>query len=996
VVGGPPPELSQLVPVLEATGLRVSEDMTFALDGDVAASVLDLAVAGPELDDDDAVRLAETVRACWSGRAEVDHLNSLVLGAALTWEQVAVLRAYARYLPQVRPGTAWPVVEEALAENPAVARALWDRFAARFAPSSPGDTSPAAVDEPGRDVVLAACDGVARLDQDRVLRDLAALVDATVRTNAFAEVRSGSVTLALDGTRLPGVGRARTWRELWVSSPRVEGVHLRAGPVARGGLRWSDRSSDLRTEVLQLMAAQELKNALIVPTGAKGGFVLRRRPADPTELRRAVRDSYSTFVRSLLDVVDDLDGDRVVHPAGVRPADGADTYLVVAADRGTADLSDLANSFAVERGHWLGDAFASGGSAGYDHKALGVTARGAWVSVAEHFEGLGVDVSRDPFTAVGVGDMSGDVFGNGMLLSPGMRLVAAFDHRHVFIDPDPDPEASRAERQRLFELPRSSWDDYDRDALSAGGMVVPRSAKRVALTDEARAALDLETGEPTLPELVRAVLRAPADLLYFGGIGTFVRGDDETDADVGDGTNDEVRVDAAAVRARVVVEGANLALTPRARVDLAGRGVCVNSDAVDNSAGVDCSDHEVNLKILLGLAERDGRLDRAGRDRRLAAAADEVVAATLANVARQNRALGRAATDSARSIEPYLSLLFSLEADGRVDRALQALPPGAEVRRRRDEHRGLRRPELAVLMAAAKERLAGVVAGSDLPDRPQLDPLGALALPASAVEEFGDLLARHPLRRAMVASRLANEVVDRMGMTWASETSRRSDADEVTVLAAYWMARCTARLGEWWAEVDRAPLQRRDGLWDPAVQVIDALAGDYLRRGAAAAWRWDEVERSAEAAEVLAPGDPATGSPEDLWRVALCTALADVAHRAGRPAAEVLPTFLDAGRRFGADRLTWALLGCRVDPGDPWVQRHRDSLLFDVDRLRRAAALALLDPVGEERAAARLADWEDRLDAAVDAGDRSLDPLAVAVAELWLRVEDLGGRIPRS
>lgn len=1003
VVDGPPPELSRLVPVLESTGLRISEDMTFALGatgGDsVDASILDLTVHAPTLRDGDAKRLSDAVLACWEGSAAVDSLNELVLSAGLTWEQVAVLRAYARYLGQLRPGTSSTATQYALVDNPEVATALWRRFERRFSTSTDrsrpsGGWEAAAWDEEGRAEVLSCCDDVARLDQDRLLRDLGALLDATVRTNFFDPDRADAITLAFDGSLLPG-DSGGTWRELWVTGPTVEGIHLRAGPVARGGLRWSDRTGDLRTEVHQLMRAQVLKNALIVPTGAKGGFVLRDRPTDPAALHDAVRDAYATFVSALLDVVDDRRDGEVVHPAGVRVADEEDSYLVVAADRGTATFSDLANELATSRGYWLGDAFASGGSTGYDHKALGVTARGAWAAVAEHFERLGVDVTRDGFTAVGVGDMSGDVFGNGMLLSPSIRLVAAFDHRHVFLDPDPDPEVALAQRRRLFHLPRSSWDDYDRDALSEGGAVLPRTAKSVVLDHRVRRVLGIDDEELPMPALLRAVLRSPVDLVYFAGIGTFIRASGESDASVGDSANDEIRVAATDVRARVVVEGANLAVTPRGRVELASAGVLLNGDFVDNSAGVDSSDREVNLKVLLDVAQSTGRVDDRGREELLTGAAPEVVDAVVGNVAKQVRALTRAERQSAEDLEPFLTLMYSLEAEGRISTEVHALPGGTELRRRQEAHRGLLRPELAVLMAATKRRLAEAALDSGLASRPELSVLATQALPASVAGRLDDLLDRHPLQREMVASRLSNEVVDRMGMTWVDETARRSVAPPGVVLAAYWMARETAGLGQWWSALDDVPLEERDEVWGPAVEVTDALAADYLRRGAAAEWRWDEVERAVAAARVLAPPGPLGGDPSTLRRLAMATGLADVARRADRPPADVLDAFLEAGERFGLDRIAWALLGARVDRSDSWAQRHRDSLLFDVDRMRRAAALVLLDPDRRRRVDARLEGLSERLDEALSADRPGLDPLAVAVAELWLVVEDLAGEVPR-
>jgi glutamate dehydrogenase len=1015
-VDGRPVELSRLVPVLESCGLRVVEEQPFAL-GPPEAAVIDLVVraapaasatAGAPPGDrtmraaataGDVRRAADAAAACWAGQVDTDALNALVLSASLTWDEVDVLRVLARYLVQLHPGTTVSSVFDALVANPGSAAVLFSHVHERFGPAPTGEPfdAPPAADDTGRAVALSSFDGVPRLDHERVLRDLLGIVDATVRTSAFTPGRVRPTALVLDGSRLPGVRRAATWREIWVSGPAVEGVHLRAGAVARGGLRWSDRAGDVRTEVLQLMEAQALKNAVIVPTGAKGGFVLRRRPSDPADLSGAVRAGYTDFVGALLDVVDDLHGGEVAHPAGVR-ADGSDTYLVVAADRGTATFSDLANSLAEERGFWLGDAFASGGSSGYDHKALGVTARGAWVSVVDHFERLGTDVDRDGITVVGVGDMSGDVFGNGMLRSRGIRLVAAFDHRHVFLDPDPDPDRSFEERRRLFGLARSSWDDYDRSVLSPGGMIVPRTDKRVHLTPACRSVLGLGSttdaaGDDdltvvTLPELVRAVLAAPADLLYLGGIGTYVRGDAEPDGVVGDPANDDVRIPAERLRVAVVGEGANLGLTPRGRVDAARAGVEVNADAIDNSAGVDSSDHEVNLKILLSLAERTGRLDRAGRDLALADVAEDVVARVLSHVGRQARAITRAEAASRSDLESHLTLLFDLEAAGRVDREVHALPSGSEVRRRRESGSGLLRPELAVLLAGAKEQLADELEADDLPDRPPLRELLVGATPAPLVARFGDLLDEHPLRRSIVAARLANEIVDRMGITWAHATARRTGTPLTDVAAAYWMARTTSASGPRWLAADAVAHDRRAEVSDPVVATVDALAADYLRRGTAAAWRWGEIERDAEAGATMLDADPQAG----VTALSAAPAVAEVAERTSCGVADSVAAFAAADDAFGLDRLAAAVTAIPLPPSDVWAQRHRQVLLFDVDRLRRAAATSTLTAAAPPSPRPALLR---QVDAAVSGAD-GLDALAVAVSQAWLAVEEAVGGIPRA
>ncbi|HEX5096259.1 MAG TPA: NAD-glutamate dehydrogenase domain-containing protein, partial [Acidimicrobiia bacterium] len=527
-----------------------------------------------------------------NGRAEDDGFNRLVLSAGLAWREVALVRAYCRYYRQTGTLFSQSYIEDTLARHSHIARSIIELFIARLDPTAAetgaGDDPEAVADE-----IRTALDAVTSLDDDRILRALLNLVNATLRTNWFQD-EPDTVALKFDPTQIPDLPLPRPLYEIWVYSPRVEGVHLRSGKVARGGLRWSDRREDFRTEVLGLMKAQRVKNAVIVPAGAKGGFVVKRPPADPAELRNEVEACYRLFVGSMLDITDNLIDGRVIPPRAVVRYDGDDPYLVVAADKGTATFSDIANEIALARGFWLGDAFASGGAHGYDHKAMGITARGAWESVKRHFRHLGIDPDADDFTVVGIGDMSGDVFGNGMLLSEHIRLVAAFDHRHVFLDPGPDAAQSFAERKRLFELPRSSWDDYDKTLISAGGGVYPRTLKSITITPEVRAALGLDESVTacTPAELIRAILKAPVDLLFNGGIGTYVKAHTETNADVGDKASDAVRIDGRELRARSVAEGGNLGLTQLGRVEYALNGGRINTDAIDNSAGVDTSDRE--------------------------------------------------------------------------------------------------------------------------------------------------------------------------------------------------------------------------------------------------------------------------------------------------------------------------------------------------------------------------------------------------------------------
>ena len=663
---GPGIELSGFIPVLESLGMVVAEEVPHELQVDgQALHIHDFGVrceldSGLDLDTD-GPRLADAALAIYAGQAEADSLNRLVLHAGLPWEDVAVLRAYRRYRRQVGIAFTEEYQNAALVERADIAAALIGLFHAKFAPDT-GERE--AQIEQARGQVESGLETVDRLDTDRILRGYLGVLDATIRTNRYVAGRtggSGSPALAfkLASAQVPELPKPLPYREIFVYSPQVEGVHLRGGPVARGGIRWSDRQEDVRTEVLGLMKAQMVKNAIIVPTGSKGGFVLKQ-PVESADLREQVQRQYETYIRALLDVTDNVVDGHVTTPDRIVRHDGPDPYLVVAADKGTATFSDVANRISAEYGFWLDDAFASGGSSGYDHKAMGITAKGAWVAVQRHFRELGVDVQTEPTTAVGIGDMSGDVFGNGLLCSRAVKLVAAFDHRDIFIDPDPDPEQSYAERERLFNLPRSSWRDYDRSVLSPGGGVWSRSAKQITLSQEAADALRLNPGPISPPELVKAILRAPADLLFAGGIGTFVKSSDESHTDVGDRVNDAIRVDAGELGARVVGEGGNLAMTQQARIAYARRGGRCNTDAVDNAAGVGTSDREVNLKILLADAIDAGVLDPSGRDDLLAQMTDDVAASVLRDIYLQTWTLSDEGTGNTVGVHTYEQLMRHL------------------------------------------------------------------------------------------------------------------------------------------------------------------------------------------------------------------------------------------------------------------------------------------------------------------------------------------------
>ncbi|MDB5466702.1 MAG: NAD-specific glutamate dehydrogenase protein, partial [Phenylobacterium sp.] len=727
-----PAPLADVLPILDNMGLKALAEAGFpvAREGRPPVWVHDF-----ELEDPRGGHLVfaeikqafeDAVVAVWTGRTENDGFNRLVLELALPWRDAALVRALARHRQQSGLDPSQRVQEEALASNPGVARLILDLFRTRFDPAIKAEL-PRRQEQASTVMakIVEALQLVASLDDDRVLRRMALLVGATQRTNYYQTGPDGApkpyISFKVASGELTDLPNPKPFREIFVWGVNVEGVHLRFGPVARGGLRWSDRRDDFRTEVLGLVKAQQVKNAVIVPVGSKGGFYPKLLPkaGSPDEIRAEGVRAYTTFLQGLLDITDNLTADgRVIHPDSVVVHDGDDPYLVVAADKGTATFSDIANGIAESYGFWLGDAFASGGSAGYDHKAMGITARGAWEAVKRHFRELGKDIQAEPFTVVGCGDMSGDVFGNGMLLSKQTRLLAAFDHRHIFLDPDPDPAKSWIERKRMFDLPRSSWDDYDRKKISKGGGVYPRTLKSIPLTPEVKAMLGI-TGDALSPaELITAILKAPAELLYLGGIGTYVKARTESNTDVGDKANDAVRVNGGDLRVKVVGEGANLGLTQAGRVEYALAGGRIDTDAIDNSAGVDTSDHEVNIKILTGVLERTGELTRARRDTLLRSMTNDVASHVLAHNYDQTLALSLMEMDAPGELEPHARFMDELEAKGRLDRKVEGLPDNTAIAERAQAGRGLTRPELAVLLAYGKLELKREMIASRSPDDP--------------------------------------------------------------------------------------------------------------------------------------------------------------------------------------------------------------------------------------------------------------------------------------
>ncbi|MBI5506796.1 MAG: NAD-glutamate dehydrogenase, partial [Deltaproteobacteria bacterium] len=738
---------------------------------------------------------ATALRALDEEAATDDSLNALVLMAGLSWREVEVLRTLRNHLLQLRSHYNAETVGAVLLKNSAAAGALYRQFAARLDPALAGDRAAAVAQ--AEVAFREALESVTSLAEDEVLRALDDLIRATLRTNFFQNPQRPVVSIKVDSRKVESMPSPRPMVEIYVHSRLLEGVHLRGGKVARGGIRWSDRHDDFRTEILGLMKTQMVKNSVIVPVGSKGGFVLKGNvPARPA-LDAYLVDRYREFVAGLLDVTDNIVAGKVIHPPEVVRCDGDDPYLVVAADKGTAHLSDTANAVSNRYGFWLGDAFASGGSAGYDHKKMGITARGAWECVKHHFDNLGVDVQREPFTAVGIGDMSGDVFGNGVLLSPVMRLQAAFNHAHIFIDPDPDVEASSQERRRLFELPRSTWRDYDATRISAGGGIFERSAKAIPISAQMRKLLDIEADSASGEEVIRRILTAKVDLLYNGGIGTYVKAAGESDAEVGDRTNDRVRVSGRQLRCRVVGEGGNLGLTQRGRLEYWERGGLINTDAVDNSGGVDTSDHEVNIKILMDMLVRKGVL--AGRDERnaiLAEMTDQVRDLVLADNRHQALCLSLDGLRSVERYEEFVQLVEDMIGAGILDRGDDAIPAKEELLASTERGHGLPRPLLCVLLGHCKNRASQMLIETAFPDHPLARPFLDGYFPARLRDGYAGHFTDHALRREIIATSAVNSLINGAGIAFLPRTMAATKADIGRVVAAYFEAQREAGAGD--------------------------------------------------------------------------------------------------------------------------------------------------------------------------------------------------------
>ncbi|WP_158880562.1 NAD-glutamate dehydrogenase [Amycolatopsis anabasis] len=817
--------LSKVLPVLQRMGVEVVDERPYELrreDGTrswiydfglrIEQRVLDGITEREQADLQE--RFQDAFAASWKGDCEVDGFNSLVLCAGLTWRQAAVLRAYARYLRQAGSPYSQEYIEKTVLAHTHIATALVRLFENRFALERAGTQREAQADAQVSEL-STMIDEVTSLDSDRILRRLMSVILATLRTNYYVTDADGNprpyLAIKLDPQGVPDLPEPRPRFEIFVCSPRVEGVHLRFGAVARGGLRWSDRREDFRTEILGLVKAQAVKNAVIVPVGAKGGFVVKRPPA-PTGDAGLDRDAqtnegiacYRMFISGLLDLTDNLVEGKTVPAPDVVRHDGDDSYLVVAADKGTAKFSDIANEVSASYRFWLGDAFASGGSVGYDHKAMGITARGAWESVKRHFRELGVDTQSQEFTVVGIGDMAGDVFGNGMLLSEHIKLVAAFNHMHIFLDPNPDAAASFAERRRLFDLPRSSWDDYDRSLISEGGGIYPRSAKNIPITPQVRDVLGLDESVTKLApaDLMRAILLAPVDLLWNGGIGTYVKAENESHADAGDKANDAVRVNGKDLRVQVVGEGGNLGLTQLGRIEFARNGGKINTDALDNSAGVDCSDHEVNIKILLDHLVGTGELEREQRNALLEEMTDEVAELVLADNYQQNTVLGISRAHAGPMVSVHERQVDALEAKGVLDRHLEGLPNKAAFRELEKAGAGLTSPELATLLAHVKLDLKDELVASELPDAEVFARRLPDYFPRPLRARFGDKIGEHPLHRQIITTLVVNEVVDGAGISYAYRLAEEMNATATDAVRAYAVVTSVFDLPALWSAIE--------------------------------------------------------------------------------------------------------------------------------------------------------------------------------------------------
>ncbi|ATJ83428.1 NAD-glutamate dehydrogenase [Halomonas beimenensis] len=1024
-----PIPLSDVLPMMENLGLRVLGERPYPVEAtDRAYWIHDFTLEHHTSVEVNLQEMREpfleAFQRIWTGEADNDAFNRLIIGANLDWREVAMLRAYARYLKQIRFGMSQDYIATTLVNHPEITRELVTLFELRFDPADRPEAGEIADCEAR---IQALLDDVPSLNDDQLLRRYMELIQATLRTNYYQRSDGGGykdyIALKLEPSRVSGMPKPRPAYEIFVCSPRVEGVHLRGGKVARGGLRWSDRQEDFRTEVLGLVKAQQVKNAVIVPVGAKGGFVCKRMPegADRETTQQEGIACYRTFIRALLDVTDNLSGGEVVPPKDVVRHDDDDIYLVVAADKGTATFSDIANEISAEYGHWLGDAFASGGANGYDHKKMGITAKGAWESVKRHFRGLGVNTQEDEFSVVGIGDMGGDVFGNGMLLSDKIRLMGAFNHLHIFVDPDPDAAAGFAERKRLFEQPRSSWEDYNRDLISEGGGIFKRSAKSIAITPQMKRAFGIAEDKLSPNELIRAMLVSQVDLIWNGGIGTYVKGSEESDAEVGDKANDALRINGRDLNCRVVGEGGNLGLTQRGRMEAAAKGVRVNTDFIDNAGGVNCSDHEVNIKILIDEVVSRGDMTEKQRNQLLADMTAEVSDLVLRDNYRQTQALDLAELLSRQGIGPFRRFISELEAAGQIDRELEFLPSDEELLERTHHEQGMTLPELSVLISYAKSVLKGDLIASDVPDDPTIMRYVERVFPAVLVERYRDEMYEHRLKREIVATQLANDIIDHMGVVFVRRLIDSTGASRAEIARAYVIARDSFHLTRLWEQVEaldnKVPSRVQYSMMLDLMRMLRRSTRWFLRHRTSMTTR-DAIDyfapRLAQLQENI--GKRLRGEEKEQWEVrrqelseagvpdALAATVAaanslyaalgiiDTARQTDDKPQRVAEVFYEVGARL---ELPWILQQVtRLEVRDGWQAKARETFRDDIERQQLALTASVLGMEGGSRdAAERVERWLSlhesmhqrwrRLLEEVGSGSQGGFPLfAVAVREL--------------
>jgi glutamate dehydrogenase len=1015
-----PLALSDVLPILENLGLRVLGEFPYRVRHRNGREywIHDFAFTYSEGLKLDIQQLNDTLQDAFvhivNGDAENDAFNRLVLTAGLPWRDVALLRAYARYLKQIRLGFDLGYIASTLNNHTDIARELTRLFKTRFylARKLAGDDLD---DKQQRleQAILTALDDVQVLNEDRILRRYLDLIKATLRTNFYQPDANGQpksyFSFKFNPKLIPELPKPVPKFEIFVYCPRVEGVHLRFGNVARGGLRWSDREEDFRTEVLGLVKAQQVKNSVIVPVGAKGGFVPRRLPLGGSrdDVQNEAIACYRLFISGLLDITDNLKDGEVVPPANVVRHDEDDPYLVVAADKGTATFSDIANGIAIDYGFWLGDAFASGGSAGYDHKGMGITAKGAWVGVQRHFRERGINVQQDPISVIGIGDMAGDVFGNGLLMSDKLQLVAAFNHLHIFIDPNPDVASSFVERQRLFNLPRSAWTDYDTSLMSEGGGIFPRSAKSIAISPQMQARFDITADRLTPTELLNALLKAPVDLLWNGGIGTYVKASTESHGDVGDKANDALRVNGNELRCKVVGEGGNLGMTQLGRVEFGLAGGATNTDFIDNAGGVDCSDHEVNIKILLNEAVQAGDMTEKQRNLLLGSMTDEVGHLVLGNNYKQTQALSLAARRAYVRGAEYKRLMADLESRGKLDRAIEFLPSEEQLAERAGVEQGLTRAELSVLISYSKIDLKEQLLKSTMPDDAYLTRDMETAFPPSLVAKYGESMRRHRLKREIVSTQIANDLVNNMGITFVQRLKESTGMSAASVAGAYVVVRDIFHLPHWFRQIEALDYQ-------VAAEVQLALMDELMRLGRRAT-RWflrsrrNDLDAGRDVAhfgphiaalglklnellegptravwEERYQGYVEAGVPELLARMVAGTShlytllpIIEASDVTGQPAADVAKAFFAVGSSLELNWYLQQISGLPVE--NNWQALAREAFRDDIDHQQRAITISVLQMKdAPEEVEARLALWLEQHEAMVKRWRAMLDDLRAA------------------